>query len=1020
MTKHRLSPPILVSLYMVFMLYPLGHVLLGAFFYEGDLTLRFFGLMFGTENYRDTVYNSLNIALSVTALSSLIAYPLALVMARMHLPAAALLHALLLAPLVVPPFVGVLGIRQLLGRFGSLNVALLDSGIISAPVDWLGAGSAIGIVLLHVIHLVPILYLSIRASLENAHISLEEAAVMCGASRFRVLTAIILPLSLPGWFAGATLVFIASFTDLGTPLLFEFREVVSVQIFNMLSDMHENPVGYSFVVFTCMLSLTLFTLSKASMLSGSFAGSGRAYQARAIRQVSTLTITAVTLAVLAYGLLACIPQIVVLLVALSKEWFMTVLPQVWTVEHFYQVLQHPITTRSLAISTALSLAASVATVLLGFFTAHIIARGRAVSSHIFEALSLIPIAIPGIVFAFGFIGAFSGTLLDNRINPFPLLIIAYSVRRLPGMVRAICAGLQEASQSLEEAALMVGASPWRITRKVTFPLIRRHLAVGAILTFAYSMVEVSDSLLLALETKFYPVAKAIYFLTGRPDGFEVASALGVIVMVVMLTLFYLSESLAQRGAHTRRVTGVIIALFLMTSGARAQSSDQQDELVAVSPHWEGIRKEFGDAFSDRWKALTGRSITIRWLDVGGASDIVKYIKGQFRQTPEGIGIDFIFGGGSDSLIELERYGLLAKPSINPDVIKAIPPTLSGVPLYSPVGTWYANALSAFGILYNKVAIERLRLPTPTAWSDLGDPLYYGYVAAGDPRKSGSMHAMYEIILQGYGWHDGWSVLQRIARNIRNFSGGASQIGKEVAVGEVVYGIAIDTYASDIIRLVGSDRLGYVLPRDFAAVNGDAFGMLKGAPNTKATSAFMEFVLSEAGQRIWYAKKGEPGGPRRFELGKLSVLPALYGKVTPASVITENPFTMPNILPYDAEKAGLRWTLINDLFGACIIDSHKLLTRTQDPGTLRGIPVAEGEAEELLKAGPWGENAAIRTQKLSEWAIRAREGLPVATTLVQRAKALPGLVFALVLAWIIARRFYIRVTRSRRSGNFSTN
>lgn len=1017
MNKRRFSALVLLSLFIVFMLYPLSHVLLGALFFQDRPTLRFFSVMFGTENYRDTVYNSLNIALSVTAISSLIAYPLALILARVRLPGTPALHAFLLAPLVVPPFVGVLGIRQLLGRFGSINVALLDAGIISSPIDWLGTGNALGIVILHIIHLVPILYLSIRASLENAHISLEEAAVMCGASRLRVLCKITLPLSLPGWFAGATLVFIASFTDLGTPLLFEYRDVVSVQIFNMLSDMHENPVGYSFVVFTCMLSLTLFTLSKASMLSGGFSGSGRGRQAKVLRSVSP-PVQALLCTVLAcYAALACIPQLVVIAVALSKEWFMSVLPQRWTMEHFYQVLQHPITTRSLLISTGLSIFASLATVLIGFFTAHTIMRGRAPLKHIFEVLSLIPIAIPGIVFAFGFIGAFSGTLLDNRINPFPLLIVAYSVRRLPAMVRTVCAGLQEASRSLEEAALMVGASPWRITRKITFPLVRRHLVVGAILTFAYSMVEVSDSLLLALETKFYPVAKAIYFLTGRPDGFEVASALGVVVMFLMLLLFYVSEFISQRAERKRSLLRIAFLSLLLAQPAAAQPTQASDELVGVSPHWEGIRKEFGDAFSAKWKAATGRSVNIRWLDVGGASDIVKYIKGQFRKNPEGIGIDFVFGGGSDSLIELERYNLLGKPTIAPEVLAAIPPTLSGVPMYSKHGTWFANALSVFGILFNKTAIERLKLPTPSAWSDLADPRFYGYVAAGDPRKSGSMHAMYEIILQGYGWESGWRLLQRLGRNVRNFSGGASQIGKEVAVGEVIYGIAIDTYAGDIIRLVGEDRLGYVLPRDFAAVNGDAFGMLKGAPNPETASAFMEFVLSEAGQRIWYAKKGEPGGPKRFELGKLSILPSLYGKVRPASVIRENPFEMSNILAYDASKAGQRWTLVNDLFGAFIIDAHKRITGTSDLELLQGIPVSEDEAEKLLAKGPWGEDAALRTESLSRWSTRAREALPAPSGIFSRTKAIPGLVFGALLAFIIARRLLARSSRVLRARNF---
>jgi iron(III) transport system permease protein len=81
---------------------------------------------------------------------------------------------------------------------------------------------------------------------------------------------------------------------------------------------------------------------------------------------------------------------------------------------------------------------------------------------LFEVISIAPLAIPGIVFAFGYISAFSGTPLDNRINPFPLLIAAYAMRRLPSMVRSVSAGLQEASVTLEEAALMVGARPLRV------------------------------------------------------------------------------------------------------------------------------------------------------------------------------------------------------------------------------------------------------------------------------------------------------------------------------------------------------------------------------------------------------------------------------------------------------------------------------------------------------------------------------------------------------------------------------
>jgi iron(III) transport system permease protein len=1009
MTKQRLYPYILLAFFAAFMLYPLGVVLTNAFVLGDSVSLHFFSVMFRTELYRTIICNSLNIALVVTLISSIIAYPLALLLARYVLPFHGTLHSLLLAPLVVPPFVGVLGVRQLLSRFGSVNVFLLDAGIIASPIQWLGGGNVVGIIALQVIHLVPVLYLSIRASLENSHLSLEEAAVMSGASRWRVIRKIVLPLSIPGWFAGATLVFIASFTDLGTPLIFEYRQVLSVQIYNMLSDAQENPVGYSFVVSTCVLSISLFLLSQASVFSGSFSGSGRAREGRLSRELPRVWRSLAPLLVAFYAAAACIPQLAVLLVALSKDWFMSVLPQEWTFVHFREVLSHQLTARSLVISICLSCAASLLTIVVGYLTAHIICRGKGRMRHIFEALSLVPLAIPGIVFAFGFIGAFSGTLLDNRINPFPLLIIAYTIRRLPAMVRSVTAGLQEANRALEEAALMVGASPIKITRRITFPLIRRHLVVGAMLTFAYSMIEVSDSLLLALEAKFYPISKAIYAMMGRPDGLEVASALGVVVMVLMLVTFYLSERISRGQSIGTGLRTIVLALCCYATTAHAQTDPlpgyaaHADEVVVLTPHWEGIRFEFSNGFAKYWKRRTGRDVTMRWLDIGGTSDIVKYISGQFKQSPNGIDIDLFFGGGADSFLELERQNLLAPVQVAPSILERIPQNISGVPLYSPERLWFANAISAFGLLYNKAAVRRLGLPQPRSWIDLSRPEYFDLVGAGDPRKSGSMHAMFEIILQGYGWDEGWKILQKIARNVRNFTGTASQIGKEVATGEVIYGIAIDTYAGDIIRQVGADRLEYHLPDDFAAINGDCIALLKGAPNSEAASAFIEFILSEEGQLLWYAKKGTPGGPVRSELGKLSVLPAIYGKVEPATFFRGNPFMLPNILAYDAEKAGRRWNLFNDIFGTFLIDLHTQLVRVKDPTTLRGIPISEQEALNLLERGSWGSDAALRTDHLKTWAESASRNIPVVATLWERMRIIPGTLFALLLILLGLRK-----------------
>ncbi len=999
MKRPLLYPLALLLFFATFMVAPLWHVLSQAFLYNGALSTHFFAVMFQTQHYRDVLCNSLNLAITVTLITSLIAYPLALTLSRFRLPAHNFIHALILLPLIVPPFVGVLGVRQLFSRFGSVNLLLLNLGVIEAPMNWLGGGGIFGIIALQVVHLVPLLYLSLSASLTNAHISLEEAATMVGASKWRILRRIILPLSLPGWFAGATIVFIASFTDLGTPLVFDYRNLISVQIYNMLSDPHENPVGYSFVVFTCILSVSLFTLSKISLVGGQFSGSVRSNAGLLLRPPQGKRGLMLLGAVVGYATLACVPQLAVLVLALSERWFMSIVPEEWTLQHFVEVIQHPLTARSLLISVALSALASLLTIIVGLLTACRIHRGGKLSKGIFETLSIIPLAVPGIVFAFGFIGAFTGTILDNRINPFPLLIAAYTVRRLPAMVRSAFAGLQEAHIQLEEAAYMVGASRWRTTRLIIIPLIARHILVGAMLTFAYSMIEVSDSLLLALEAKFYPVSKAIYALMGRPDGVELASALGIVVMVIMAIAFYLSERIA-RGNTIRTIVRAIPLLVAcsMTPLAHAQS----DEIVAVTPHWEGIKSEFTRAFGDAWRSRTGREVTIRWLDVGGTSDIVKYIKGQYKSTPNGIGIDIMFGGGVDSYLELEHYGLLQAATVSDSVLAAIPQELSGIPIYSPNRTWFANALSAFGILYNVEAVKRLNLPIPRTWSDLALPEYFDLLGAGDPRKSGSMHAMYEIVLQGYGWNDGWRLIQRFGRNVRNFSSAASQVGKEVATGEMIYGIAIDTYAGDAIRQAGGGRLSFIIPADFAAINGDGIALLKGAPHPGVASAFIEFILSEPGQRIWYSKRGAPGGPRDAELGKLPVLPTLYGRVEPATVYPGNPFELPNLLPYNAERAGARWNLVNDLFGVFIVDVHDRLLRTDLTNVGKGIPVSEDESRALSEAGRWGADSAQRTTMLKLWGEEARATLPVTASPLERWKWLPSLLVAMFLLGLIVR------------------
>lgn len=165
-------------------------------------------------------------------------------------------------------------------------------------------------------------------------------------------------------------------------------------------------------------------------------------------------------------------------------------------------------------------------------------RRKVIGGDFLDSIAMLPLAVPGIVIAFGYMGCFGsvfkGTLLDPRFNPMILLAASYSIRRLPYMVRSAHAGLEQVSSTYEEAAANLGAGPFRVVWRVTLPLITANLLAGGILCFSFSMLEVSDSLILAQSEKFYPITKAIYgLMDSLENGINVASAMGVWAMALL-------------------------------------------------------------------------------------------------------------------------------------------------------------------------------------------------------------------------------------------------------------------------------------------------------------------------------------------------------------------------------------------------------------------------------------------------------------------------------------------------------
>ncbi len=523
----------------VFLVWPLAHVFVRACTDERGFTLVYLKALVADPAQLRAIGNSLVIAAWVTAGCLAVALPLAWLFARRAFPGKTLLAALLLVPMILPPFVGAVGIKMMFARSGALSTLLMNLGWVDGPVDWLGRYPLVGIVALEVLHLFPILYLNLVAALANIDPGLEEAAANLGAGPARVFWRVTMPLAMPGIFAGLILVFIWSFTELGTPLVFGQRQILPVMIYDGVADIGSNPMGYAQVVLLLVLSGLGFWVGKRLSAGGrNVATLGRMSVGRTERP---LTGPGRWLAWGAVGLLvavAILPHLSVILLAVGRRWFLTVLPEGWTLEFFGRALGSELTRTAMLNSLALSLCASALDLALGFGIAWLCVRRKAIGSDVLDAVAMIPLAVPGIVIAFGYMGLFPRwfpqTWLDPRFNPMLLLAVGYAIRRLPFMVRAAHAGLEQVSRSYEEAASNLGATPWRVVWRVTLPLIGANLLAGLILCFSFAMLEVSDSLILAQTEAYYPITKAIYALMdGLDNGVNVAAALGVWAMALL-------------------------------------------------------------------------------------------------------------------------------------------------------------------------------------------------------------------------------------------------------------------------------------------------------------------------------------------------------------------------------------------------------------------------------------------------------------------------------------------------------
>jgi ABC-type Fe3+ transport system substrate-binding protein len=276
----------------------------------------------------------------------------------------------------------------------------------------------------------------------------------------------------------------------------------------------------------------------------------------------------------------------------------------------------------------------------------------------------------------------------------------------------------------------------------------------------------------------------------------------------------------------------------------------------------------------------------------------------------------------------------------------VPQTFTGERYFPDDHVWVGTCMSQFGICYNPEVLDRLKIPHPTAWQDLGDPRYIGSLALADPTKSGSVARAFELLVQGEilarlkenpadreaaleaGWSAGLQLIQRMAANSRYFTDSASKIPHDVGQGNAAAGMCIDfygrSYAYELTSPSGRPRVVWTAPKGGTTLSADPIGVLKGAPSPELAHAFVEFSLSPAAQVLWFGKPGTENGPKERALHRTPIRKDVY---TPENM--ENS-TLGGIMPYDdpgnftyqRELTGASFNTLRQLVKVMCIDSHE--------------------------------------------------------------------------------------------------
>jgi len=561
---------------LVFLIVPVGKVIYVAFQdpNTGALTLINFVDFFNNSLFQESSLNSIYVAGMAVLLATIISIPLAYFTTRFNFGGAVLIQTLGIVPLIMPPFVGAVAMLLLFGENGSVNL-LMD--------EWFGFTIPFmkglnGVILVESIHYFPFILINLSAALLNIDSAMEESAQNLGASGTRLFRRIVFPLAMPGYVAGASLVFLKVFDDLGTPLLLNINNMLAPQAYLRISSIGiSDPMGYVISVILVAFSLFSLWVSFLALKNKDYSTvqkGGGGLMRRDLRTWEKIGCYAVVILIL---LIVLSPHLGLALLSFGTIWSFSVLPDAFTFSHY----EHMFRAAGQYISNTLLYAglAAIIDVILGTAIAYIVWRTGIRGRKWLDFVAMGAVAVPGVVLGIGYLRTFveyNVPIVDKPLASWwVIIVIALAIRRLPYALRACVAALQQVNVMLEEAAETLGATKSRTVRRVVVPLMTGGILAGFVTSFATASVELSATIMLVSAESDAPLAYGIYEFMQSSAGRGPGAALGIVAVLIVSFATYISYRVIQRTEKQRSAGGIIVAgKTPVTAGATAGAATQ--------------------------------------------------------------------------------------------------------------------------------------------------------------------------------------------------------------------------------------------------------------------------------------------------------------------------------------------------------------------------------------------------------------------------------------------------------------